>query len=70
MVAAIRREIMITKLFRKEIAAICLLAPVVIRLIPYWRQLGNRTELELKLLGLAGLMGASAYMVSILVIMR
>ena len=26
-------------------------------------QLGNRTELELKLLGLAGLMGASAYMV-------
>ena len=63
MVAAIRREIMITKLFRKEIAAICLLAPVVIRLIPYWRQLGNRTELELKLLGLAGLIGASAYMV-------
>ena len=49
MVAAIRREIMISKLFRKEIAAICLLAPVVIRLIPYWRQLGNRTELELKL---------------------
>lgn len=63
MMAAIKREFMITKLFRKEIVVICLLAPVVIFLIPYWRQLGNGTELEPELLGLAGVIGASAYMV-------
>ena len=38
MISAIKRELMLTKIFQGGIAAIVFLGPIVISLIPYLRQ--------------------------------
>ena len=63
MLSAIKRELMLVKIFRGGIAAIAFLGPIIISLIPYSRQLNNRTEISSEILGPAGLIGISTYMV-------
>lgn len=63
MKAAIRREVMLTRIFGKGVAGICFFGPIVIFLIPYLRQLNNKTKLASNTMGLAGIIGVSTYMV-------
>ncbi len=63
MISAIKRELMLAKIFQGGIAAIAFLGPIVISFIPYLRQYNNRTEISTEILGPAGLIGISTYMV-------
>lgn len=67
MLSAIKRELMLVKIFQGGIAAIAFLGPIVISFIPYLRDANNRTEMSPEILGLAGLIGISTYMVFYLI---